>query len=47
MRLASTYEEAQRTPEALQAYVRLMEEFPSSVYLSDAKRRFDYLGGKG
>src|SRR5687768_12770379 len=47
MRLASTYEEAQRNTEALQAYVRLIEEFPSSVYVTDAKRRHDYLGGKG
>ena len=43
MRLASTFEEAQRTPEALQAYRKLIDEFPSSVYVSDAKRRFPCL----
>jgi tetratricopeptide (TPR) repeat protein len=47
MGLASTFEEAQRTPEALQAYRRLIDEFPSSVYVSDAKRRSEYLGGRG
>jgi outer membrane protein assembly factor BamD (BamD/ComL family) len=44
MRLASTLEE---TPDAVTAYRRLIEEFPSSVYLSDAKRRMEYLGGRG
>lgn len=47
MRLASTLEEAERAPEALSAYLRLIEEFPSSVYVSDAKRRHEYLGGRG
>jgi tetratricopeptide (TPR) repeat protein len=47
MRLASTLEEAQRAPDALKAYVRLTEEFPTSVYASDAKRRQEYLGGRG
>ena len=47
MRLASTFEDAQRAPEALQAYLRLIEEFPSSVYATDAKRRREYLGGRG
>ena len=47
MRLASALEEAQRPPEALKAYLRLTEEFPSSVYASDAKRRQEYLGGRG
>ena len=47
MRLASTLEEAQRTPDALTTYRRLIEEFPSSVYLTDAKRRLEYLGGRG
>jgi len=47
MRLASTFEEAQRAPDALSAYLRLIEEFPSSVYAADAKRRHEYLGGRG
>lgn len=47
MRLASTQEEAQRTPDALATYRRLVEEFPSSVYQTDAKRRLEYLGGRG
>jgi tetratricopeptide (TPR) repeat protein len=47
MRLAATLEEAQRVPEALQTYRRLTEEFPSSVYVTDAKRRIEYLGGRG
>ena len=47
MRLASMFEDAQRTPEALQAYVRLIEEFPTSVYAADARRRREYLGGRG
>ena len=47
MRLASTLEEAQRAPDALANYRRLIEEFPSSVYLTDAKRRLEYLGGRG
>jgi TolA-binding protein len=47
MRLASTLEEAQRAPEALSTYRRVIEEFPSSVYAADARRRVDYLGGRG
>jgi predicted negative regulator of RcsB-dependent stress response len=47
MRLASTFEDAQRMPEALQAYQRLMEEFPTSVYVPDARRRREYLGARG
>lgn len=47
MRLASTFEDAKRTPDALAAYLRLIEEFPSSVYASDAKRRREYLSGRG
>ncbi len=47
MGLAATFEEAQRAPEALQAYRRLSEEFPSSVYATDAKRRREYLGDRG
>jgi TolA-binding protein len=47
MRLASTLEDAERTPDALAAYRRLIEEFPTSVYQPDAKRRLEYLGGRG
>ncbi|MFN2448069.1 MAG: tol-pal system YbgF family protein, partial [Vicinamibacterales bacterium] len=47
MQLASTLEDAQRGPDALRAYVRLIEEFPSSVYASDAQSRREHLSGRG
>lgn len=44
MSLAATLEEARHLAEARAAYRRLAEEFPGSAYLSDARRRAEYLG---
>ena len=43
--LASTLEAAKRPAEATAAYRRIVEEFPSSVYAEEARRRADHLGG--
>jgi len=45
LELARTLEEAKRPAEAGAAYRRLVEEFPSSVYAAEARRRADYLKG--
>src|SRR6267378_2763066 len=45
LELASTLEAARRPAEAAAAYRRLVEEFPSSVYAPEARRRADYLAG--
>jgi predicted negative regulator of RcsB-dependent stress response len=47
MRLGSTLEAAQRSAEAVQAYRRLTEEYPASVYAADARSRREYLGDRG
>lgn len=44
MRLASLLEDARRYHEAASAYQRVVEEFPNSVYLADARRRALALG---
>lgn len=41
--LASLLEEARRYAEARAAYLRIGEEFPTSVYAGEARRRADYL----
>jgi tetratricopeptide (TPR) repeat protein len=46
MRLAGTLEDAARGPDALASYRRLLEEFPASVYVAEARRRADLLSGK-
>ena len=41
--LAATLEEAGRRGEARASYLRLVEEFPGSVYAPEARRRAEYL----
>jgi tetratricopeptide (TPR) repeat protein len=43
MVLSQALEQAQRTAEAREAYRRLADEFPASVYAAEARRRADYL----
>ena len=43
MSLSTALEDAQRLGEARQAYQRLADEFPSSVYASEARRRAEFL----
>jgi tetratricopeptide (TPR) repeat protein len=47
MSLASTLEDARRTKEARASYRRLTEEFPSSVFVAEARRRAENLQTAG
>ena len=47
MSLAGTLEDARRVKEARASYRRLTEEFPASVFLSEARRRADDLQTAG
>ncbi len=44
MRLAVTLEEGHRPGEAAQAYRRLSQDFPESLFASEARRKAEYLG---
>jgi predicted negative regulator of RcsB-dependent stress response len=43
MELGDAYRRAGRLPEAVRAYTRVVDEFPKSVYLADARRQLDDL----
>ena len=47
MQLGATLEEAHRASEARDVYRRLSEEFPASIYASDARQRAEYLETAG
>lgn len=47
MSLAQTLEEARRLNEAKAAYQRLVDEFPASTYVSDARKRVEFLQARG
>jgi outer membrane protein assembly factor BamD (BamD/ComL family) len=43
MQLGDAYQRAGRTPDAVKTFTRVVDEFPQSPYLSDARRRLDDL----
>lgn len=43
MQLGDAYQRAGRTPDALRTFTRIVDEFPQSPYLTDARRRLDDL----
>jgi predicted negative regulator of RcsB-dependent stress response len=43
MTLGDAYRRAGRLPEAVRAYTRVVDEFPKSVYLADARKQLDDL----
>lgn len=43
MQLGDAYRRAGRTPEAIRAYTRVVDEFPESAYAADAKTEIDQL----
>jgi predicted negative regulator of RcsB-dependent stress response len=43
MELGEAYRRAGRLPEAVRAYTRVVDEFPKSVYLADARHQLDEL----
>jgi predicted negative regulator of RcsB-dependent stress response len=47
MNLAQMFEEARRGADAQAAYLRLVQEFPSSTYVDDAQKRVDFLKARG
>jgi len=45
MQLGRTYAMAGKTPDAVRAYTRVVDEFPQSLYVPDAKREIETLKG--
>ena len=45
IQLARTYQAAGKSPDAVQAYKRIVDEFPQSPYLDDARREMEALQG--
>lgn len=43
MQLGEAYQRAGRTPDAMKTFTRVVDEFPQSPYLQDARRRLDDL----
>ena len=43
MELGDAYRRAGKLPDAINAYTRIVNEFPKSVYLADARRQLDEL----
>jgi outer membrane protein assembly factor BamD (BamD/ComL family) len=43
MQLGRTYVLAGRTPEAVQTFKRITDEFPTSLYAADARKELDVL----
>jgi TolA-binding protein len=47
MQLGDAYRRAGRTPEAIRAYTRIVDEYPESAYVGEARNELDQLRGGG